>query len=197
VGTRSLRKMLEISDKTDTTADFQLAVMSLRQATIREGVNITEIPSPDKIAQYSVALAANIGIDAHENRSDQGTGRFVLLNSDEPQDGWGGNYRIICFAKSPLETDIGQDEMITDVCWAWLEDALRSRSAGYAAEAGTITRIISQGYGSISGHSDHAELELRASWSPTDNNFSAHLEAWQDLLCMMSGLPPESGISRI
>ena len=24
-----------------------------------------------------------------------------------------------------------------------------------------------------------------------------HLEAWQDLLCMMSGLPPESGISRI
>lgn len=189
--------MLEISDKTDTTADFQLAVMSLRQANIREGVSITEIPSPDKIAKYSVALAANIGIDAHEARSDQGTGRFVLLNSDETQDGWGGNYRIICFAKSPLETDIGQDELITDVCWAWLEDALRSRSAGYTAEAGTITRIISQGYGSISGHSDHAELELRASWSPTDNNFSAHLEAWQDLLCMMSGLPPESGISRI
>jgi len=148
--------MLEISDKTDTTADFQLAVMSLRQATIREGVNITEIPSPDKIAKYSVALAANIGIDAHENRSDQGTGRFVLLNSDETQEGWGGNYRIICFAKSPLETDIGQDELITDVCWAWLEDALRSRSARYASEAGTITRIISQGYGSISGHSDHA-----------------------------------------
>jgi hypothetical protein len=157
--------MLEISDKTDTTADFQLAVMSLRQANIREGVNITEIPSPDKIAKYSVALAANIGVDAHENRSDQGTGRFVLLNSDEAQEGWG--------------------------------DALRSRSAGYSLEAGTITRIISQGYGSISGHSDHAELELRASWSPTDNNFSAHLEAWQDLLCMMSGLPPESGISRI
>lgn len=189
--------MLEISDKTDTTADFQLAVMSLRQASIRDGVNITEIPSPDRIAKYSVALAANIGVDAHDNRSDQGTGRFVLLNSDEVQDGWGGSYRIICFAKSPLETDIGQDELITDVCWAWLEDALKKRGAGYSSEAGTITRIISQGYGSISGHSDHAELELRASWSPTDSNFASHLEAWQDLLCMMSGLPPESGISRI
>ena len=99
--------MIEISEKSDTTADFQLAVLSLRQATIREGVNITEIPSPDKIAKYSVALAANIGNDAHETHSDQGTGRFVLLNSDEPQEGWGGNFRIICFAKSPLETDIG------------------------------------------------------------------------------------------
>lgn len=189
--------MIEISDKSETTADFQLAVLSLRQANVRDGVNIIEIPSPDKIAKYSVALAANIGSDAHENHGDQGTGRFVLLNSDEPQDGWGGNFRIICFAKSPLETDIGQDELITDVCWAWLEDALKSRGAGYANEAGTITRIISQGYGSISGHSDHAELELRASWSPTENNFASHLEAWQDLLCMMSGLPPESGITRI
>lgn len=189
--------MIEISDKTETTADFQLAVLSLRQANIRDGVNITEIPSPDKIAKYSVALAANVGNDAHDNHGDQGTGRFVLLNSDEPQDGWGGNFRIICFAKSPLETDIGQDELITDVCWAWLEDALRSRSAGYTNEAGTITRIISQGFGSIAGHSDHAELELRASWSPTDSNFALHLEAWQDLLCMMSGLPPESGVTRI
>ena len=60
--------MLEISDKTDTTADFQLAVMSLRQASIREGVNVTEIPSPEKIAKYSVALAANIGVDAHDSR---------------------------------------------------------------------------------------------------------------------------------
>jgi hypothetical protein len=189
--------MVEISDVTDTAADFQLAVMSLRQASIRPELNITEIPSPEKLAKHSVALAANVGADAHENRSDQGTGRFVLLNSDKPQDGWGGHFRVICFAKSPLETDIGQDELITDVCWAWLEDALKNRRAGYTLEAGTITRIISQGYGSISGQSDHAELELRASWSPTDSNFAAHLEAWQDLLCMMSGLPPESGISRI
>jgi hypothetical protein len=189
--------MLELSDVSDTAADFQLAAMSLRQASIREDVNITEIASPDKMAKHSIALAANVGLDAHDSRSDKGTGRFVLLNSEEPQDGWGGNFRIICFAKSPLETDIGQDEMITDVCWAWLEDSLRSRGAKYTLQAGTITRIISEGYGSISGQSDHAELELRASWSPTDSNFAAHLEAWQDLLCMMSGLPPESGLSRI
>jgi hypothetical protein len=29
---------------------------------------------------------------------------------------------------------------------------------------------------------------MRASWSPT-GNFAAHVEAWQDLICMMSGYP--------
>lgn len=189
--------MLELSDVKETAAEFQLAVMSLRQATIREDLNITEIPSPDKLARHSIALSANVGVDAHQMSADQGTGRFVLLNSDQPQEGWGGNFRIICFAKSPLETDIGQDEMITDVCWAWLMDALRVRGANFENEAGTITRIISQGFGSIAGQSDHAELELRASWTPTGSNYASHLEAWQDLLCMMSGLPPEPGIARI
>lgn len=189
--------MLDLSDVKDTAAEFQLAVMSLRQAQIRSELNVAEIPSPDKLARHSIALAANVGSHSQALQADAGTGRFVLLNSEQPQDGWGGNFRIICFAKSPLETDIGQDEMITDVCWAWLVDALRARGAKYSNEAGTITRVISQGYGSISGQSDHAELELRASWTPSDSNFSAHLEAWQDLLCMMSGLPPEAEIARI
>lgn len=189
--------MLEIADVKDTAAEFQLAVLSLRQASIRNELSVTEIPSPDKLAKHSVALSANIGSDAHQLSADQGTGRFVLLNSDTPQEGWGGNFRVICFAKSPLETDIGQDELITDVCWAWLIDALRMRGASFSHEAGTITRIISQGYGSIAGQSDHAELELRASWTPMNSNFAAHLEAWQDLICMMSGLPPEPGIARI
>ncbi|MFM7014286.1 MAG: DUF3000 domain-containing protein [Actinomycetota bacterium] len=187
--------MLEISDVKETAAEFQLAVMSLRQANIRPELEITEIPSPDRLAKHSLALAAQIG--GGKNDLERGSGRFVLLNSDAPQDGWGGNFRIVCFAKSPLETDIGADEMITDVCWAWLIDALERRGAHYQAEAGTITRVISQGFGSIADQSDHAELELRASWSPTDSNFSAHLEAWQDLMCMMSGLPPEPGMSRI
>jgi hypothetical protein len=189
--------MLELDDFTETAAEFQLAVMSLRQSNLREELSITEIASPDKLAKHSVALSANVNESASGSGATQGTGRFVLLNAETAQDGWGGNFRIICFAKSPLETDIGKDAQITDVAWSWLTEALRSRGAKYSHEAGTITRIISQGYGSIAGQSDHAELELRASWSPGDANFSSHLEAWQDLLCMMSGLPPEPGISRI
>ena len=194
---RSLEEMIEISDVKDTAADFQLAVSSLRQGQIRSGLNLTEIPSPANLATHAVAIAANVGAEAHKITADQGTGRFVLLHSDQPQDGWGGNFRVICYAKSPLETDIGADELITDVCWAWLMDSLKAKGAGFGNEAGTITRIISSGYGAIEGQSDHAELEIRASWSPTDDNFASHLEAWQDLLCMMSGLPPESGLSRI
>ncbi len=194
---RNLKPMLEISEVKGTSAEFQLAVSSLRQATLRVALNVTEIPSPANLATHAVAIAANVGAEAHQITADQGSGRFVLLHSEQPQEGWGGSFRVICYAKSPLETDIGSDEQITDVCWAWLKDSLKTRGAGFNHEAGTITRIISSGFGSIAGQSDHAELEIRASWSPFGDNFASHLEAWQDLLCMMSGLPPESGISRI
>ena len=94
---------------------------------------------------------------------------------------------MITFAKSPLETNIGADELISDVAWAWLTEALQNRHADYIAEAGTATRIISSGYGSLATQADHAELEVRASWSPKSYEIGQHLEAWQDLVCIMSG----------
>jgi hypothetical protein len=94
----------------------------------------------------------------------------------------------VAFAKSPLETEIGSDEEISEVAWAWLMEALRNRGAEFSHEAATITRVISSGFGSLANQSHHAELEMRASWSPL-GNFAAHMEAWQDLVCMMSGYP--------
>jgi hypothetical protein len=136
-----------------------------------------------------VAFSANIDAASTDVATDLGTGRFVLLwDPDEPEP-WGSRFRVITFAKSPLETDIGADEQISDVAWAWLTEALQNRHANFIAEAGTATRIISSGYGALSNQSDHAELEIRASWSPVDTNANAHLEAWQDLVCIMSGLP--------
>jgi hypothetical protein len=64
---------------------------------------------------------------------------------------------------------------------------MSNHQAEFTAEAGTTTRVISVGHGSIAAQKQHAELELRASWCPTGTNFAAHLEAWQDLICMMSG----------
>lgn len=189
--------MLEISDVTESAAEFQLAVMSLRQAQLRKDISVVEIASPERLAKHSIALSAEVGLEPSSHISKHGSGRFVLLNSDSPQEGWGGNFRIIIFGKAPLESDLAKDSQITEVAWYWLTDALRNRGAAFSHEAGTVTRIISQGYGAIAGQDDHGELELRASWSPTDSNFAAHVEAWQDLLAMMSGLPPENGLAQI
>jgi hypothetical protein len=96
---------------------------------------------------------------------------------------------VIAFAKSPLETEIGADEYSSGLAWSWLMAALDANQAPYSAEAGTSTRVISTGFGALSNQAQHAELELRASWSPMDTNIAAHMHAWQSLICMMSGLP--------
>lgn len=181
--------MIEIELPEGTAAEFRLAVDSLRSASIREELAIEQIPAPSKLATHAVAFAANVDSKATGVASDLGTGRFVLLWDPTEQESWQSRFRIICFAKSPLETDIGADEQISDVAWAWLTEALENRRAHYLAAAGTATRVISSGYGSLSGQSDHAELEMRASWSPTDTNAQSHIEAWQDLVCIMSGFP--------
>lgn len=181
--------MIEVEIDEGAPAEFRLAVESLRAASVRDELVLQQIDAPGKLAKHEVAFSANIDAASTDVATDLGTGRFVLLwDPDEPEP-WGSRFRVITFAKSPLETDIGADEQISDVAWAWLTEALQNRHANFIAEAGTATRIISSGYGALSNQSDHAELEIRASWSPVDTNANAHLEAWQDLVCIMSGLP--------
>lgn len=181
--------MIDFEIPEGAPAEFLLAMESLRSASTREELIIEQIAAPGKLAKFEVAFSANVDAAATDVASDLGTGRFVLLwDQDEPEP-WHSRFRVITFAKSPLETNIGADELISDVAWAWLNEALQNRHADFIAEAGTATRIISSGYGALSNQSDHAELEIRASWSPINTNAASHLEAWQDLICIMSGFP--------
>ncbi len=181
--------MIDVEIDEGAPAEFRLAVESLRAASVRDELVLQQIDAPGKLAKHEVAFSANIDAASTDVATDLGTGRFVLLWDPEEPEPWGSRFRVITFAKSPLETDIGADEQIADVAWAWLTEALQNRHANFIAEAGTATRIISSGYGALSNQSDHAELEIRASWSPVDTKANAHLEAWQDLVCIMSGLP--------
>ncbi len=185
----ALSSMIEFENPANASAEFRLALDSLRSATVREELLLEQIDAPSKLATHAIAFSANVDADTNDVASDAGTGRFVLLWEPNEPEAWNSRFRVICFAKSPLETNIGADEQISDVAWAWLTEALANRSASNTAAAGTATRIISSGYGSLSGQSDHAELEIRASWSPTNTDAAAHLEAWQDLVCIMSGFP--------
>lgn len=177
---------MEIEISPDAPAAFQLVVESIRAAEFRDELHVKQIEEPDKLATCAIAFSAHITEDL-STPADAGTGRFVLLWEPEVQDSWGSQFRVVCFAKSPIEANIGSDELGSDIAWAWLTDALSYRHAEYTAPAGTATRIISSGYGSLAKQSDHAEIEVRASWSPKNGSIGNHIEAWQDLVCIMSG----------
>ncbi len=96
------------------------------------------------------------------------------------------------FAQAPLEPEIGVDEFVADVTWSWLVDALAAHGATYDRASGTATKIISRGYGDLAAQGDGAQLELRASWTPRDEDLTAHVEAWEEIVAMLAGLPPAS-----
>jgi hypothetical protein len=175
---------------TPTPHIFARAVEALQAANTRPELTITEIPAPGALAPYAVALAADVTPARHGVDSPLGTGRFILLYDPSAPEAWGGVFRVVCFAQAPLETDIGIDPLLAEVSWSWLTDALATRGANYIAASGTATKILSTGFGELESQGDGALIELRASWTPTDNEIGAHVEGWSELLCMLAGLPP-------
>ncbi|MFZ7087918.1 DUF3000 domain-containing protein [Curtobacterium sp. RRHDQ10] len=184
-----------MSDTPQPTAEpeaFSRLRAFVSAGAIRPETTLTEIPSPSRIAPHSLALAADVSGVAHGVDSDLGTGRFIALYDPREPDEWNGPFRVVSFAQAPLEPEIGVDEFVADVTWSWLVDALSSHGAGYSHASGTATKIISRGYGELSAQGDGAQLELRASWTPTDDDLVPHVEAWQDIVAMLAGLPPVS-----
>lgn len=188
--------MIEITNDLKASANFQAAVEELKSANLREELDFEQIPAPGNLASDAIAFSVSVKPSQKNDTSDLGTGRFVLLYEPSPQEQWASNFRIVTFSKSPLETHIGVDEDASDLAWSWLLEALANRGADHTAIAGTTTRILSTGHGSLENQAQHAEFELRASWSPLAN-FAKHLEAWQDLVCAMSGFSIDSETPRI
>lgn len=181
-----------MSDSPDVPSEFSAAVRAVSEAAIRSEVTVREIPSPGSIAANSYALAADVLSISGDDQSPHGTGRFILLYDPAQVESWGGVFRVVCFAQAPLEQEIGLDPFLADVTWSWLIDALNGRGANYSNPSGTATRILSTGFGELAGGPDGAQIELRASWTPDSYDLSGQIEAWADLLCMLSGLPPSS-----
>ncbi len=171
-------------------APYRRALESVRRAQLRPELEISEISAPAGLAPYAIALAGDVRPVSHGVDSLLGTGRFVLLYDPEAPEAWGGVFRVVCFAQAPLETDIGLDPFVAEVAWSWLLDWLASRGAEHHAASCTATKVLSTGFGELAGQSDGATLELRASWSPDDEELGNHAAGWGDLLCLLAGLPP-------
>lgn len=167
---------------------FDGAVLALRDLAWRPELQVEEIPAPQRIAPDACAIAADVISDDAE----LGNGRLVLLHDPDGNPAWEGTFRCVTFARALVDPEMVLDPLLAEVGWSWLTDALANREATYVAPSGTVTAVSSTSFGSMEGTSDKAEVEIRASWTPeitTGDGIVPHVLAWQDLLCMVSGLP--------
>lgn len=173
---------------------FARALEQLRSVRLRPEVVLTEVPAPQRIAPYAVAITADVLARTLQPGADEpdelASGRFVLLHDPAAPEPWDGTFRAVTFVRAELEPEFGTDPMLGEVGWSWLVDALDARQARYTQDGGTVTRVVSQSFGALADRPPSVELEVRGSWTPLDDDLGTHLAAWADLLCTVAGLPP-------
>ena len=163
-----------------------------------------DVPAPKRLAPYARAVAATIQRDD----ADVAWGRLVLLYDPDGQQGWDGFFRLVAYVHAEVEPEIAADPMLGEVGWSWLAEALDAHVPGYARPSGTVTRVITEGFGAKQDELPLTGFELRASWSPVGPDgrpgsagsedpgdldtidLSAHIAAWCDCLCAAAGLEP-------
>jgi Protein of unknown function (DUF3000) len=193
-------------DPGDPAAAFGALVAGLHEqraelAAVCPELSFEDVPAPRTLAPFAAAMAAAI----EQGEADVASGRLVLLYDPAGQDGWAGPLRIIVYIRADLDPEIAADPLIGQVGWSWLTEALTSRTAGYAEPSGTVTRVVTEGFGAKESEPAITGFELRASWSPAGpagpgaspagprpdgHLLDGHLAAWCDALCAAAGLPP-------
>lgn len=170
------------------SADFEHALRALHAARLRPEVRLTEVPAPTRLAPHAVAMTADI-VDPSDDE-DIATGRFVLLHDPDEPEPWGSAWRVVTFSRAELEAEVAGDPMLGAVGWSWLTDALEAHDITPVNLAGTVTHVVSESFADLEAREPDVEMEIRASWSPTDSSVGRHLEAWVDMLGTVGGLPP-------
>ncbi|MBO0774977.1 MAG: DUF3000 family protein [Actinobacteria bacterium] len=139
----------------------ELAGGRRQAAALRPELTFEDMPPPRTLAPYAAALAATLQAGGDE----VATGRFVLLYDPAGQPGWAGPLRVIVYIRAELDPEIAADPLVGEVGWSWLIEALE-RTGGYEAASGTVTRVVTEGFGGKAGEPPVTGFELRASWSP-------------------------------
>jgi hypothetical protein len=175
---------------------FDVAVSEVRAGieacgAARPEVNFESQPPPRRLAPEATAIAATVEIGGNE----LGSGRFVLLYDPAGQDGWAGPLRVIAYVRAELEPEIAADPLVGQVGWSWLTEALEVAEARYAAPSGSVTTVVTEGFGMKADQPVATDFEMRASWSPVavgrdSFQLDRHVAAWVDALCVACGMPP-------
>lgn len=170
--------------------EFLDALASADVASLRSELRVFETAAPEGLAPFQRAWAADVEPQHASSDNEYGTGRLVFLYDPSVPEAWESAYRMVVFAQAPIDPLMGQDEFLPNVAWSWLIDALDSSGASYFHAAGTTTSVVSTGFGEMEAEGSGAQVEVRASWSPTTHDIGPHLEAWSEFVCMLAGFPP-------
>jgi DUF3000 family protein len=184
-----------------TFAAAVAAFMAGRDAQRRRDLLFEDVPAPKRLAPYATAMAATV----RRGEADVAWGRLVLLYDPDGQQGWDGYFRLVAYVRADVEPEMAADPLLGQVGWSWLSEALDARVPGYAVPSGTVTRVITEGFGAKQDEVPLTGFELRASWSPTGPghdhgsggiseldalDLPAHIAAWCDCLSAAAGLEP-------
>ena len=173
--------------------------MAGRDAWADRDFSFEDVPAPKRLAPYAMAVAATVQRDG----ADVAWGRLVLLYDPDGQEGWDGAFRLVAYIRADVEPEMAADPLLGEVGWSWLSEALDAHVPGYAVPSGTVTRVITEGFGAKRDELPLTGFELRASWSPAGPgnsaaddsdldtlDLSAHISAWCDCLSAAAGLEP-------
>jgi hypothetical protein len=181
---------------------FTLAVAAfdagrVAAAETRADLELEDWPAPKRLAPHAAALAAT----AYRDGAEAGTGRLLLLYDPAGQEGWGGSFRIVAQVHADVEAEMAADPLLGEVGWSWLTDALDAHAPGYDAVSGSVTRVITEGYGTKADEPLATGFELRASWSPAADELAEEISgavtAWCGLLAAAAGLPEQPGVTAL
>ncbi len=203
---------------TPAEAAFAAAVAAFRagrDAQADRNLSFEDVTAPRRLAPYATAMAATV----QRGGTDVAWGRLVLLFDPDGQDGWDGVFRLVAYVRAEIEPEMAADPLLGEVGWSWLREALDAHVPGYAVPSGTVTRVITEGFGAKQDELPLTGFELRASWSPVGPevssgpgrskdregpasggglgdaelgrlDLSAHIAAWCDCLAAAAGLEP-------
>ena len=175
---------------------FAAAVAALEAAReeiteVRDDLEIEDWPAPKRLAPYATALAAT----AYRDGQEAGTAQLMLLHDPAGHEAWTSTFRVVVRVHADVEEEMAADPMLGEVGWSWLTDALDLHAPGYGAPSGTVTRVITEGYGGKADEPLSTAFELRASWCPDgeqlDDELGGAVFAWCDLLAAAAGLPAQ------
>ncbi|WP_199189118.1 DUF3000 domain-containing protein [Corynebacterium sp. 13CS0277] len=186
----------------DTPQLFKDAVESLYISGLRPELSLGTIRPPQKLATHSHAIGVELVRPEDSNSttpvdaSGDAFGRLILLCEPGGDATWEGEMRLVAYIQADMDDAVAGDPLLPDVAWDWLREGLESTGADHSNLGGTVTSTASVRFGDIGGPPRAFQLELRASWTATGPDLSAHVRAFANVLANVAGLPPE-GVASI
>jgi hypothetical protein len=175
-----------MAPSTVTPETFARAVAGLRAGQPRPEITLEEAPAPQRLAPYAFALSGAV----QRGDDEVATGRLILLHEPDGHEAWQGTMRLVTYVTAELEPELAADPLLPTVGWSWLVEALDASGARHTAIGGTVTQTLSTRFGDLADGATQADIEIRASWTPLDEDLSRHLDGWCALLASTAGLPP-------